>query len=214
MVFNIKRIPCLAVQVVLPSCIHLFQLLRLELRLNPVGNHIITGHVLKMEHGIEKLTVAFFDKFKGTLRRHHRRFTDSKAIIFIKHVLEFPEIFFQMRTVHIVLDSGRRRKRKTVRKTRLFRDKSDHVLTEAVNAHIEPETHNILDFLTYLRVIHVQVRLTLGENMKIVFVKLLAVFPSLSLERRSPVIRLLAVLFTLAPEVIVMIRIVVAFFTF
>ena len=89
MVFDIKCVPRLAVQVVLPSCIDFFQFLRLELRLDPVRNHIVAGHVLKMEHGIEKLTVSLFDKFKGTLCRHHRRFTDSKAVIFIKYVLKF-----------------------------------------------------------------------------------------------------------------------------
>ena len=119
-----------------------------------------------------------------------------------------------MRTVHVVLDSGGCRKREPVRKPRLFRDKGDNVLSKAVNAHVEPEAHDILDLLTHLRIIHVQIGLTLGENVQIVLIKFLAVFPRFTLEGRFPVVRLLAVLFTFAPEIIVMVRIVVAFFTF
>ena len=85
--------------------------------------------------------------------------------------------------------------------------KADDVHTESVYALIAPPGHHVEDLIPHLRVVPVEVRLLLREEVQIVLVRSLIVFPCGSAETRSPVGRLSAVL-RVAPDVIVAVRVV------
>ena len=84
---------------------------------------------------------------------------------------------------------GRGEPRVGVRQPLGLGDEGDDVLAEAVHAHVQPELHDALDLLAHLRVIHVEVGLLFGEQVQIVFVQPLVVFPCAALEHARPVVR-------------------------
>jgi len=90
-----------------------------------------------------------------------------------------------------------------VRQAGSFGDKGYHVLTEAVHAHIQPETQDLFYLLPHQRVIHIQVRLFYGEGVHIVFAPHLIPLPDLSLEHAVPVVWQAAVGLGGTPDVIV-----------
>ena len=48
-----------------------------------------------------------------------------------------------------------RQERYSVRQALLLGNVGNHVLAEAVYTHVQPETHDFLDFLAHFRVVHV-----------------------------------------------------------
>ena len=95
----------------------------------------------------------------------------------------------------------------TVRKAFSLRNKVDNILSEAVHAHRKPETKDVLNFLTNLRVIHIEVGLLLGKKMQIVLSAYRIVLPRLSFKDGVPVIGLVT------PDVIILIRVVITALT-
>ena len=69
------------------------------------------------------------------------------------------------------------RQRKSVGQTFGFGYKCDNILSEAVNAHVEPEAHDILYLLAHLGVIHIEIGLTLGKEMEIILIEIFVIFP-------------------------------------
>ena len=103
------------------------------------------------------------------------------------------------------------RQREAVGQTLGLGYEGDNVLAESVNAHIEPEAHDILYLLAHLGVIHIEVGLTLGKEMQIILIEILVILPCGTREGRKPVVRrLLAALFAIAPEIIIVIWIILA----
>ena len=164
--------------------------------------------MLKGDHHIELLIRSLRDKILCHFYIGHRTFSDRKAIVMVINItLKFIEIFLKMRTMLVMLNTCCNGKRKAVRKSLFFRYKGYNVLSEAVNPHIEPKTHYILNFLLYFRIVHIQVRLFLCENVKIVFVNFGIVLPCSALKGGKPVVRRLVAL-AFSPYVIIVIRIV------
>ena len=170
--------------------------------------------MLEVEHHVELLACALFDKAKGEFRSHHRGLADGHAVVIIGNTSEFAEVFVKMRSAFIMLHAAGRGYRKAVGQTLFFRDESDNVLSEAVNAHVEPETDDILYFLAHLGVIHIEVGLLLAEKVQIPLVEVFIIFPAGAGKGGEPVVgRFLAAwLPALAPEIVVMIRIITALF--
>ena len=90
----------------------------------------------------------------------------------------------------------------------LLADLSDDVFSESVHAHIEPETHYVLDCLADCGIVVVEVGLLFGVEVEIKLASFLIVFPSRSREGGHPVVRgFLAVLASaLFPNVEIRVR--------
>ena len=56
-----------------------------------------------------------------------------------------------------------------VGQTFLFGNVGDHIFPEAVHAHIQPKTEDLLYFLPDQGIVHIQVRLLDGEKVETVF---------------------------------------------
>ncbi|MNW50525.1 hypothetical protein D3C74_279780 [compost metagenome] len=100
-----------------------------------------------------------------------------------------------------------------VRQPWRFRDHVDDVHPESVDPFIEPPGHHIVHFAADLRILPVQVRLLLGEHMKIIFARGFIEFPGGSAKERTPVVRGLAV-FAGMPNIIIPVWIILRFARF
>ena len=141
----------------------------------------------------------------------HRGFPNDEAVVFIDHIpAELPEVLMDMRAFPVVLDTGRDWQRESVRKPFFFRYECNNVLTESVHAHIQPEAHDVLDLFPDLRVVHVEIRLFFCKDVQVVLIRFRRVFPSIAFKDREPVVGSSASRATLAPNIIVAVRVVFA----
>ena len=211
MVLDIECIPRLAVELRLPIIIYILELSEAERRSYPAVEQAVRLHMLEVEHHIELLILVLRDEPHGGFRGHHGRFADRHAVVFIEHLSELTEIFLKMRPTLVMLNARGNRQREAVGQTLGLGYEGDNVLAESVNAHIEPEAHDILYLLAHLGVIHIEVGLTLGKEMEIILIEIFVIFPCGTREGRKPVVRrLLAALFAIAPEIIIVIGIILA----
>ena len=107
----------------------------------------------------------------------------------------------------------RRHKGPAVGQLRHLGDEIDHVLSEAVHAHIQPEAHNTLDLFADLGIVHVEVGLFFGKNVQIILSSLLVVLPREALELAVPVVGrelLLPFKARIPPDVVIAVRVVLA----
>ena len=210
-VLDIECIPCLAVQLCLPVVIDILELSEAERRSYPAVEQAVRLHMLEVEHHIELLILVLLDEFHRGLGSHHGCLADCHAVVFIEHLSELAEIFLKMRSALVMLNTRSNRQRESVRQTLGFGYKCDNILSEAVNAHVEPEAHDVFYLFANLGVIHIEVGLTLGKEMEIILIEIFVIFPCGTRESRKPVVRrLLAALFAVAPKIIVMIGVILA----
>ena len=94
-----------------------------------------------------------------------------------------------------------------VRQPLLFGDVGDHVLPEAVHAHVQPKAENALHFLPHLGVVHVQVWLLHGEQVQVVFPPDLVKRPGFALKEGVPVVGELPAGLSGTPDVVVGVRV-------
>ena len=215
-VFNVKGIPGLALQLFLPVREGALHLAQVEGRLDHVGHEAVRFHVRKGDHFVQHFIRPFGYISQRDIRRGHGAFADSKAVVVVQHiVLELLQIAVRLRLVGVVLDAvGDRELRPGVGQTGSLADVSDHVFPEAVHAHIQPEPENVLDFLAHFRIRHVQVRLLFRKQVQVVLAQVLVVFPGVALKHARPVVRRQAPAAAdpaVPPDVIVVIGVVVAF---
>ena len=177
MVLDIECIPCLTVELCLPVVINILELSEAERRSYPAVEQAVRLHMLEVEHHIELLILVFLDEFHRGLGSHHGRFADCHAVIFIEHLSELTEIFLKMRPALVMFNTRSNRQRKSVRQTFGFGYKRDNILSEAVNAHVEPEAHDIFYLFANLGVIHIEIGLTLGKEMEIILIEIFVIFP-------------------------------------
>ena len=116
---------------------------------------------------------------------------------------ELRQVFVDMGTMVVIGHSFIDREQVVVRKSLLFRNVGNHVLPEAVNPQIQPEAHDVLDFLPHLRIIHIQIGLLHRKEMEIIFAANLIVSPRLALKIGVPVVGQLPVLPCRTPDVVV-----------
>ena len=95
----------------------------------------------------------------------------------------------------------------SVRICRIFGNHADNVHTETIYTFFTPPGHHVKYFVTYYRVLPVQIRLFFGEAMQIIHPCFFVKFPDRTSEACSPVIWLFAV-FRIFPDIIITIRIV------
>ena len=138
-------------------------------------------------------------------------YCDRVSIIqcFLTHFLK---IFMYMRTVCgyiegcVTVNSGF-----FVRKPWLFGDETDNVHTESVNALFQPPVHHVKNFLTYNRVVPVQIRLFFGEQVQEIHICCLVIFPCRTGEAGTPVVRKASVFLCRTPDVVISVRVVCGF---
>ena len=163
-------------------------------------------HALERDHHV-KLGVLAADEVECALRRDERGLADGHAVVIVEHGAELVEIFVQVRAVVILENAARHRHiKRRVRQSLGLGDVGDDILAEAVHAHIQPEAQDFLYLGADAGVVHIQVGLLDGENVEIVRLAHLVVLPRLALEHAVPVVGERAVLFRLAPDVIILIR--------
>ena len=112
------------------------------------------------------------------------------------HVMEFFQIFMDVRAVCIILPPV---PGQVILKHTLA-DQVHHVKAESLYAFVHPEPNDLLDLAPYIFIVPVQVRLRHIEKMQIIFIKLLHILPCASAELTLPVRRRAAVRFPLAEE--------------
>ena len=98
-----------------------------------------------------------------------------------------------------------------VRKPWLFGNETDNVHTESVNALFQPPVHHVKNFLTYNRVIPVQIRLFFGEQVQEIHICCLVIFPCRTGEAGAPVVRKASVFLCRTPDVVISVRVVCGF---
>ena len=213
MVLNIQRIPRFALQLFLPVRKGTLHLAQVERRLDHVRHKAVRLHVREGDHLVQDLIRSLRDIGQRDLRSGHRAFADGEAVIVIQDIAaEFLQITVGLRLVGIILDAvGNRHLRIRVRQSRCLADIGDDILAEPVHAHIQPEAQNPLDLFADPGVGHVQVRLLFREEMQIVFIQVLIIFPGIALEHAGPVVRrnlLPPAVFPAAPDIVVVIGVV------
>ena len=214
MIFYIVSIPCDTIELRLPVVICLLKLSEAKGSVYPAYHKAVRFHMLEVEHHIEFLFRSLLNESQSEFRSHHGRLSDGHAVIIIRDLSKLTEIFIKIRTALIMLHATCGGNREAVGQALFLGYKGYDIFTEAVNSHIQPETNYILDFLTNLWIIHIQIRLFFAEKMQIPLIKILVILPTGSGEGRKPIVgRLLSVwLFSLAPKIIVVIRIILALF--
>ena len=159
----------------------------------------------EVEHEVQ---LAGLEIGERGLRRHARAFAEEHAIIIVCDGAVFPEVFVYVWAVHIF---GHTRcggeLRKGAGKARRLGNEGDDVLSEAVHAHVKPEAHDGLDLLADGGVVVVEIRLLFGEDVQVIFARILVGLPGAAFKEAVPVVgRLLhagAALLAAAPKVIV-----------
>ena len=95
------------------------------------------------------------------------------------------------------------REKVIVRKSFLFGNKGDHVLTEAVYTHIKPKPEYSFDFFPDEGIVHIQIGLLDGEQVQIIFPTHLIPLPGRSFKIALPVIRELSVRLCGPPDIVI-----------
>ena len=75
-----------------------------------------------------------------------------------------------------------------VGKAFLFGNVGDHVFPETVHTHIQPESQDLLNFLTDEGVVHIQIRLLYCKQMQVVFATYFIIGPCFSFKIGVPVV--------------------------
>ena len=167
----------------------------------------------KVNHHVKHLVRTFLDIAERDRRLHTRTLADGEAVVKVENIaLKLGEIIVNLGEVSVILHTGCcRQLHLCAGQTFCLGDVGYNILAEAVNTHVQPEAHNVLDLLAHLGVCHVQVGLLFGEDMQIPLIELLVILPCTTLEQTVPVVGRRLFSLTLAPVVVIVIGIVLAF---
>ena len=162
--------------------------------------------MFKLEHHVQ-LMLIFTGIQLCLLRCHARRLAYREKVIFGQNLfIHLLQILMYIRSVHAVGSeisvfsvSG------SVRHFLCLRDHADHIHAEAINSLFAPPGHHIVHFLTYFRIIPVQIRLLFGEQVQIIHLSVLIILPCRTAKARAPVI------FFFPPDIIIMVWIFLRF---
>ena len=212
-VLQIQRKPGLSLQAVLPAPESALELAQPEAVIDVLGHEAVREHGVKLDQHVQD-SLAAADIGKSRLHGCKGRLSDLHGAVLARHLPELLQILVQVGAVLVKGQSvDRGHKGPAVRHIRVLGDEVDDVLPESVHAHIQPEAHDALDLFADFGVVHVQVRLFFGKNVKIVLFSLLVVLPGDPLKLAVPVVGrklLLAFKAGLAPDVIVAVGVVLA----
>ena len=216
-VFDVQGGPGLALELLLPVGEGFFHLSQAEGAADHVGGQTVGLHVGKADHLVQHLLLPLGHIAQGGLRRGHGALSHGEAVVGVQHLpLEFPQIIMHGGEVGIVFHAvGHGDRREAVRQTLRLGDEGHHILPEAVHPQIQPEAQDILHLPAHLGIGHVQIRLLFGEEMEIVFVQPLVIFPGAALKEAGPVVGGTALApdgLARAPDVVVVIGVVLPLF--
>ena len=189
-VFNVKRVPGLALELHLPGAEGLLHLAQIEGPADHVGGQAVGLHMGEGDHLVQHLILPLGDVAQGGVRGGHGAFPHGEAVVVIQHVpLELRQILLRGGQIAVVLHAvGHGDPGMTVRQPLGLGDEGDHVLPEAVHSQVQPEAQDVLHFLPDLGIGHVQVRLFFREKMQIIFVEPRVIFPGAAFEQTGPVV--------------------------
>ena len=174
-------------------------------------------HRIELDHHIQ-YTVFPCEIPEGCPYGRHRCFADLDGAVFPGNLPEFLQVRDQVRAVLVKGESvDGRQKRDAVRQTGMLGNIGDYIFPEAVHTHIQPEAHNTFNFVTYLWVIHVQIRLFFSEHMQIILLPQFIIFPGEPFKLAEPVVRRAlstSFPFRIPPYVIITVGIVFSFSAF
>ena len=142
---------------------------------------------------------------------------DSINIIFAESVFShLVQKFVKSRSVKIILRTLKARKhtekRISLRQTLCLTDEINYIHSKAVNALVEPPQHHLINALAYFLVFPVQIHLLLCKEMKSPLIKIFIIIPRTAAEQRQPVVRRCdSFVGCITPNIIIVIRIILAF---
>ena len=200
----------------LPATERPLELAQVEGHGHVVGEEAVGGHVLEVEHHVERLARPLPDEGQGLPGRDHGRLAHRHAVVVGEHVVaELRQELVHAGTVLVEAQApGAGRHEVVVGEPRHLAGEGDDVLAEAVDAHVEPEAQDVLDLGAHLWVVHVEVGLALGEDVQVPLVEGGLVLPCATLEEAVPVVgrrgHAVAVAAAVAPDVVVVVGVVPA----
>ena len=204
MVFQIKHVPCLPLQPLLPLRPGSLEPAQRKGRVDVVAGDAIGAHALELDDHVDDLAGLFLDVFQRLLHVHHGSLSQGHAVVIRERaVVELGQVLQQVRAVVVLEKAAGRGHQPVVGQTLGLGDEGDHVLAEAVYALVQPEAEDFLHFLPHEGVVHVQVRLLDSEEVQVVFAAQLVILPGLALEKTVPVVGQSAVRARGPPDVIV-----------
>ena len=215
MVFHVKGVPALAVHGLLPFCEGLFELYKVKGSLDKVGDEAVCLHVGEVYHHVQHLVLALSDVAERHVGLHARSLAHGEAIVKVQHlVLEFGKVVVHLGEIGVILHTRRGGELDLRARQALgLGDIGYNVLAEAVDAHVQPEAHDVLDLLAHLGVCHVEVGLLFGKDVEVPLVEVFVILPGAALEQTVPVVGRALFPLALAPVVVIVIGIVRALFT-
>ena len=189
-VFDIQAVPGLALQFVLPVGHGPLQLPQVKGHTDHIGHEAVGLHVGEGDHLVQHLARSLGHIAQSHVRGGLGALPHHEAVVVVQHVLlELHQVLIDRGLVDEVLHPvGHRQGRIAVGQALVLGDEGDDVLPEAVHAHVQPEAHDLLDLFPDPGIVHVQVRLLLGEQVQVVLVQALVVLPGAALEHTGPVV--------------------------
>ena len=202
-VFNVKHVPRLALEFVLPVGKGTLHLAQGKFCGNVVGKETIGAFALELDHHVD-LAILFVNVLQGSLGPNKRSLCQSEAVVVIKYVpLELCQIFVDAGTVIVLGHSLVYGEQMVVGQTFRLGNIGNHILTEAVHTHVQPETQDLLDLFPHQRIVHIQVGLLDGKQVQVILLAHLIPSPCFALKIGIPVVGQLAARLTGTPDVII-----------
>ena len=122
-----------------------------------------------------------------------------------KHTLvHFPQIFVQMRPIHVLFNSGDGAFL-PVRQTVKLRNQVNNIQPEPIDALVHPPIEHIIDFFAQRRVFPVEVHLLAAKQVQRPFADLRVVIPCRLRKEGLPVVRRDAFSLSLTPDIIILV---------
>jgi hypothetical protein len=119
------------------------------------------------------------DQFQLVVHAWH--LSDAKRVILLEDLAEILKVLMQSRTTGIMFGAGKNRAI-GVWVCLIFANEIDHIESEPVDAAIQPEAHDVVDSCADLRIFPVEVGLFLAEEVEVIFISNLIVFPRAAFE--------------------------------
>ena len=174
-----------------------------EFRGEIVGEEAVGALALELNHHVQ-LTTLLVNVLEGPLGPHQGGFGESEAVVVVEHIpLELGEVFVDVRAVviagHALIDG----EEVVIGQALFFGDVGDDILTEAVHPHVQPKAEDFLHLLADEGVVHVEVGLLHGEEVKVILPTHFIICPRLALKIAVPVVGELAIFTGAPPNVVV-----------
>jgi hypothetical protein len=106
-----------------------------------------------------------------------RHLTDTESIILLEDGTKLLQELVATRSTGVVLGTGMHGAIR-VGERLVLADEVDDIEAEAVAATVQPEPHDVVDSISHLGILPVQIRLLFAEEMEIILVRSFIILPS------------------------------------